>query len=704
MTQPPRLSPDSLLAHEPFVRAVVRDLLRDEQHVQDVLQETWIRALHRCPREEGSLKGWLARVARRLALDQHRGSARRERRERETARGEALESVEALHARLEAQREVVDAVLALEEPYKSVVLLAYYEELAPQAIAERLGRSAATVRSQLSRAHEILRRRLDAHHGGDRSAWAGVLVPWALATKSKTGLLVAAGIGVALIGAGVWVLPRMLAQRPAQPPAVALQLPVDSAPQPLAEPEPGTARASVAALVAAQPAAALEKPDLARLGQSELRDLAVQAMRTLEKKLTTPDARFFEEQRALLALPDTGLTKLIGRREDGSFPYGGMVLSRLGASYFSFATLSHDYDREPDLEYSAGRRLSGGFYGLAFGVIHPLGSATLEDLSAEQRVGPEELRVRPLAFDEVTLRPLQHRIGERRLSDAQAQTGVTYLVRSLSPGEHDQLVGIRVLEATDDDVTIAWRVLQRFPTPGERSTPHRKPEFRAVAEAPAWMQPLTVSQLVELIHEVRSVARNVLPKVPEALQQENRWRLSDATTSGFFRASYDENLTPLLESRNEMACYSCDRRAYPDQDWEIAVRNSGEIQALLQFDLGELDRATYESAARGELPADLGTMRSDSVDYARPAATRMLWSALTVPGPDGTARVLSEEAERADPARQLLQCAVARTGHSYLVRALGRTDGSDHLLLVSVLETSKDGTSFSWRELQRFDR
>src|SRR5689334_8026356 len=223
-----RLSLDSLLAHEPFVRAVVRDLLRDEHRVQDVLQETWIRALQAGPDQGGSLKGWLAKVARRLALDQRRGTARLERRERDAARNEALESVDALSARLEAQREVVDAVLALEEPYKSVVLLAYYEQLAPQAIAERLGRSPATVRSQLSRAHEILKRRLDAHHGGDRSAWAGVLLPWAVATKSNAGLAVAVGIGVALIGAGAWMLPRMLqadAQSESVPTQVALGIP-----------------------------------------------------------------------------------------------------------------------------------------------------------------------------------------------------------------------------------------------------------------------------------------------------------------------------------------------------------------------------------------------------------------------------------------------------------------------------------------------
>jgi uncharacterized protein YbjT (DUF2867 family) len=52
----------------------------------------------------------------------------------------------------------------------------------------------------------------------------------------------------------------------------------------------------------------------------------------------------------------------------------------------------------------------------------------------------------------------------------------------------------------------------------------------------------------------------------------------------------------------------------------------------------------------------------------------------------------------------LLGYAEPAAGHTYLVRAAGRSDGSDHLLLLSVLETDRNSTSFSWRELKRFDR
>lgn len=173
----PEISTESLLRHGPFVTAVVRGLLSDEARVQDILQETWLTALDRPPRAGVSLRRWLARVAGNLARDSHRNTARRLAREREAARLEVVEPVDVTYERLAGQREVVDAVLALKEPYRTVVLLRYYQGLQPARIAARLGRSPATVRSQLSRAHEILKAVLDKHFDGGRLAWSGLVLP-----------------------------------------------------------------------------------------------------------------------------------------------------------------------------------------------------------------------------------------------------------------------------------------------------------------------------------------------------------------------------------------------------------------------------------------------------------------------------------------------------------------------------------------------
>ncbi len=706
MTQPMRPSSDSLLAHEPFVRAVVRDLLRDESHVQDVLQETWIRALHQGPSKGGSLKGWLARVARRLAIDQHRGSARRDRREREAARGEALESVDALHARLEAQREVVDAVLALEEPYKSVVLLAYYEQLAPQAIGERLGRSAATVRSQLSRAHEILKRRLDQQHGGDRSAWAGVLLPWAIATKSKAGVLVAAGLGVGLLGVGAWVWPRMMSGRATAPASLTIELPASEpvAPSELAATVPSAKRESMSAISAAQQAAATQKPDLAKLGPDELRDLAVQAMLRLEELVFTPDPRFVQEQQTLLALPDTGVTRIYSRRQGGRTVHEGEIFARGGGAYFSFATLKHDYDYEPDLGFEVGN-LQSGFYGLMTGMVFPIGDQNLTtltprassppgDLDPERVPGWEMLFTLPPNYDEAGVRPLQSQVSAMRLGSSPARVGMTYLVRTLSPNEHDHLVGVRVLEERDGYITIAWRVLLRFPAPGEHRGGVRGHKIPEVPPAPAWLQELEVPKLAELIHEVRRLAAPSLIQVPPELQQRESWRLAGASRSGWFRL-VSEPYSPLAEGDGGGSYYSIENEAYMLNPWEVGLYE-GTLQGRFLLDLGALDQAQYAAVVRGGAPAGLEAPQTEAFEF--------LWSVRSVfLAPDGVSNRALRPADEQRINSLLRGFPLAIAGHSCLLRTI-TWEGTDRLDLLSAIETSDKGSTLCWRELKRFDR
>lgn len=193
------LNADSLLEYEPFVRAVVRGLLSNEEEVRDVVQETWLRAIDRPPQALTSLRGWLAQVARNLARDHHRGASRRLARERAVARTE--EAVEVSSSKLEAHRAVVDRVLALDEPYKTVVLLRYYQGRTPKQIAEQLERNPATVRSQLHRAHELLRDEVDAEYGGDRAAWAGLFLPSIAGELTAEGVSASWAPAVAKIGA-----------------------------------------------------------------------------------------------------------------------------------------------------------------------------------------------------------------------------------------------------------------------------------------------------------------------------------------------------------------------------------------------------------------------------------------------------------------------------------------------------------------------
>lgn len=167
------------MLHEDFVRRVVRRILQDPGHEDDVVQGTWLRVIESRNRSFDSIGGaraWLSRVSTNVARSLQRSESARARREERVASTEYGESANQSAERVEARQRVAQRVLDLEEPYKTVVLLRYEEGLSPREIAQRLDRSPGTIRSQLSRAHGILRTELDAEFG-DRGVWAALAVP-----------------------------------------------------------------------------------------------------------------------------------------------------------------------------------------------------------------------------------------------------------------------------------------------------------------------------------------------------------------------------------------------------------------------------------------------------------------------------------------------------------------------------------------------
>lgn len=198
-------SPDILLEHAAWVRRLASDLVRDQDAAEDVAQDTWLAFLKQRPSGDRPLRPWLARVVRNKAALRIRRGAGRRAREAEVARKEALPSAEDIVERGEVQRELVDAVLKLDEPYRSVLLLRYYEGLQPIAIARLRGAPPATIRTQLARGQAKLRERLDAAHGGDRSSWgarlAPLLIPVAAGRKKISTMVLAGAAAVGLVAA-----------------------------------------------------------------------------------------------------------------------------------------------------------------------------------------------------------------------------------------------------------------------------------------------------------------------------------------------------------------------------------------------------------------------------------------------------------------------------------------------------------------------
>ena len=167
---------ESLLANGTWVRDLVRKLLYDKSLTDDVVQEVWIAALRKPPRAAGALRTWLFRVAQALAFQTNRAEKRRQRREQATLPKSAPPSVEEVAQAFELRRVLEDAVLRLDEPYRSVVYLRYFENIAPAEIAARLGMNESTLRTQLSRAIDRLRQQLDRRYQG-RKEWRILFLP-----------------------------------------------------------------------------------------------------------------------------------------------------------------------------------------------------------------------------------------------------------------------------------------------------------------------------------------------------------------------------------------------------------------------------------------------------------------------------------------------------------------------------------------------
>src|SRR5262249_38833958 len=146
----------------------------DPGGADDLVQETWIAALRRPPARDQPVRPWLARVVRNAARMTLRGDRRRAARDAasETDRENESPSPEALTLRLEAQRRLADAVLALGQAERQVILLHYGEGLSSAEVGARLGIPAGTVRWRLREAIGELRRKLGVPEPKRLGVWA----------------------------------------------------------------------------------------------------------------------------------------------------------------------------------------------------------------------------------------------------------------------------------------------------------------------------------------------------------------------------------------------------------------------------------------------------------------------------------------------------------------------------------------------------
>jgi RNA polymerase sigma factor (sigma-70 family) len=206
---------DTLLAHRAWVRSLAAALVQPAD-ADDLEQEAWLAALERPPSDEAP-RAWLATVLRRTASKMRRTLFRRATRERAASQSEATAATADLVARAETHERVVRAVLALSEPYRSTILLRFFEGLSPTEIARRTATPIDTVKARLRRGLARLRSDLP-----EDRAWSAALLalalprrPLALGTLAMTLKTKLAIIATAVLVSGSFLTYRALDRAPA---------------------------------------------------------------------------------------------------------------------------------------------------------------------------------------------------------------------------------------------------------------------------------------------------------------------------------------------------------------------------------------------------------------------------------------------------------------------------------------------------------
>jgi RNA polymerase sigma-70 factor (ECF subfamily) len=159
------------LAHADALYNFARWLARDPVEAEDLVQETYMRALAAAQQfEPGSnLKAWLFRILRNAFIDRRRRAEREaspphgEDRDADGAPAEpALGELQLGQIRALVAEDVSAAVRALPEAFRTVILLDL-EGMTEAEVAKVLDCAPGTVKSRLSRARAVLRERLAAY-------------------------------------------------------------------------------------------------------------------------------------------------------------------------------------------------------------------------------------------------------------------------------------------------------------------------------------------------------------------------------------------------------------------------------------------------------------------------------------------------------------------------------------------------------------
>jgi RNA polymerase sigma factor (sigma-70 family) len=213
-------SENELLVHAAWVQGMVAAMVRDTHLAEDLVQDALEAGIRAGSGRIRNPRTWLLGVVRNLhRQDARAGLRRRATEERKPAPTEEPSSDD-LVARLEVQQLVASAVMNLPDPFRSVLILRFYEGAPIRRIAALRGIEREKAESQVRRGLQLLRGQLQVQLG---KAWIVMVLPLAIplssvaaattvgalslagAISTQTLLGVAAGV-LALAGLSFWAL------------------------------------------------------------------------------------------------------------------------------------------------------------------------------------------------------------------------------------------------------------------------------------------------------------------------------------------------------------------------------------------------------------------------------------------------------------------------------------------------------------------
>jgi RNA polymerase sigma-70 factor (ECF subfamily) len=146
------------LRYKDNIYGYVLSILRDEDEAQDVTQHVFLKlisVIHRYEPRSVPFTAWIIRVARNVALDHQR-------QRRAIPCEEVFESSRPTDdAEIDRRRGLESALSTLPDDQRNVVVLRHLVGLTPGEIADRMGRSEASIHGLHHRARLSLRRELE---------------------------------------------------------------------------------------------------------------------------------------------------------------------------------------------------------------------------------------------------------------------------------------------------------------------------------------------------------------------------------------------------------------------------------------------------------------------------------------------------------------------------------------------------------------